>query len=318
MIPGPPNPRSPRHPLPRLRRHSVLLVTLLPFARLLLGAAPVAAEEREVQATLNQVRDAWLAADAVVVGIYAGVDSTFGPLYHVIDVREVWMGTFPGGKLVFKAPRGVYEPKGTEVLLMLWDRLNGATDSYLETARKRYGEESALTIGPDSITNYLLPFAAYAFPFHKGKMLLRGKTSLQEEIKRSDLHRELLDLEHSLLPAELYRRADAVVYARVSAIDRRSMVIEETTLEYHIVVDFEVIDVFKGKTISTLHLDYRSFPRSPRFKENEEVILFLARSGDDLFLESGKRSVFHVVQGVVAENDQPLAEFEHSLHASKH
>lgn len=271
-----------------------------------------------MQATLNQVRDAWLAADAVVVGIYAGVDSTLGPLYHVVDVREVWMGNFPGGKLVFKAPRGVYAPKGTEVLLMLWDRLNGATDSYLETARKRYGEESALKIGPDSITNYLLPFAAYAFPFQKGKMLLRGKAAARpEEIKRSDLHRELLELEHSLLPAELYRRADSVVYARVSAIDRRSRVIEDTTLEYHIVVDFEVIDVFKGKTISTLHLDYGSFPRSPRFKENEEVILFLARSGEELYLESGKRCVFHVVQGVVAENDQSLRDFEHSLNASK-
>jgi hypothetical protein len=275
----------------------------------------VAAQKQEVRATLNQVRDAWLAADAAVVGIYAGVDSALGPLYHVAEVREVWMGNFPGGKLVFKAPRGLNEPKGTEVLLMLWDRLNGATDSYLETARKRYGEETGQRIGPDSITNYLLPFATYAFPFHKGKMVLRGTTSLQEEIKRGDLHRQLLELEHSLLPPELYRRADSVVYARVSAVDHRSRVIEETTIEYHIVVDFEVIDVFKGKSMSTLRLDYGSFPRSPRFKENEEVILFLSRSGDALFLELGKRCVFHVVQGTVAETEQPLRVFTKSLQA---
>ena len=297
------HPRSNRAHLPTLLQ--LLLPLLLP------GSA--AAQKQEVQATLNGIHDAWLAADAAVVGEYQGVDSTLGAAYHAVDVREVWMGTAAPGKLVFKAPRGVVAEPGTEALLMLWDRLSAATDSYLETARVRYGEDAWKRIGPDSLATYLLPFAQYAFPFHKDKLVLRGTSAFPQEVKRGDLHKTLLDLEYSLLPPQLYRRVDAVVHARVSAVDRRSRVIEDTAVEYHIVVDFEVLDVFKGNPLQSLRLDYGSFPRSPRFKENEEVVLFLSRSGEALYLQQGKRAVFHVVQGAVTETSQPLREFVKSL-----
>jgi len=280
-------------------------------------ASAASAQTTEFVATRAQVRDAWLAADAVAFGDYTGVDSSLGPSYHTAAVRESWMGQVPSGRLVFKAPRGIEVEPGTQVLLMLWDRLNAATDSYIETARQRYGEDVWTRIGSDSITTYLLPFAQYALPFHDGKIKLRSGSMFPEEVKRGDLQREMRELEYTLLPPQLYRRSDLVVHARVQFVDRRNRVIEGVPVELRIYVEFEPIEIIKGSQPDSLKLAYSSFPRSPRFDRDEQVILFLSRADQDFILEPGKRAVFHVRDGTVGETGQPLRTFIQSLHAEK-
>ncbi len=275
------------------------------------------AQATEFVATRAQVRDAWLAADAVAFGDYTGVDSSLGPIYHTATVHESWMGQVPSGRLVFKAPRGLEVEPGTQVLLMLWDRLNAATDSYIETARQRYGEDVWTRIGSDSITTYLLPFAQYALPFRDGKIKLRSASMFPEEVKRGDLQREMRELEYTLLPPQLYRRSDLVVHARVQHVDRRNRVIEGVPVELRIYVEFEPIEIIKGSQPDSLKLAYSSFPRSPRFDRDEQVILFLSRADEGFILEQGKRAVFHVRDGTVGETGQPLRTFIQSLHAEK-
>jgi len=271
------------------------------------------AQEGEVAATRVQLRDAWISVDAVVLGTYEGVDSTLGPQYHRVQVREVWLGRPTPGPLIFKAPRGVEASPGDETLLMLWDRLNGVTDAYLENARALYGEDAWRRVGPDSIASYLLPFSRYAFAFHKGKLTLRGSSAFPEEVKRSELHDEFLDLEYSLAPKRLFQRSDLVVLAKVSQLDKRNRVIEGISVEYRIGVTFDILELIKGSRPDSLHLDYGSFPRTPRFEQDEEVLLFLTRADDGYFLEQGKRAVFHVRDGMVLETDQPLRPFIQSL-----
>ncbi|MFQ5601115.1 MAG: hypothetical protein ACE5G2_11255 [Candidatus Krumholzibacteriia bacterium] len=294
---------------PRRSWARTLLLALLGAS---LGRAPLVAAQPEVKATRTQLRDAWLSVDAAVVGTYAGLDSTLGPLYHVVEVDDVWMGSAARGQLVFKAPRGIRAEPGNEVLLMLWDRLIGATDSYLETSSRRYGERAWQRIGPDSLASYLLPFSKYAFPLHKGKLVLRGTSVFKDELKRKELHDELLDFELTLLPEELYRGVDVVVRARVVKLERKSKVVEGVPVEYRIYVDFETLEELKGDAPATLHLEYSSFPRSPRFDQDEEVILFLTRTDTGLFLKQGKRAVCRIVDGAV-ETGQPVREFVRSL-----
>jgi hypothetical protein len=56
-------------------------------------------------------------------------------------------------------------------------------------------------------------------------------------------------------------------------------------------------------------LEFQSFPRAPRFKTGDEVVLMLARGPQGPYLEHGKRSVLHVVNGEVLEVGRPLQEF---------
>ena len=277
---------------------------------LLLVAAPGAAE---VAATRAQLRDAWLSVDVVVLATYDGVDSTLGPAYHACSVREAWLGSVKPGRLLFKAPRGVDAAPGDETLFMLWERLNGATDSYLENSRERLGDAAWAAIGPDSIAAHLLPFARYAFPFQDRKLTLRGTGPFLEKIKQGDLRREFLELEYSLLPAQLFARSDLVLQARVERVDKRRRVIEGVAVEYRVVADFSIVEMWKGERPDSLRLDYSSFPRSPRFDAGEEVILFLVRRDGELILEPGKRAVYHVRDGTVGETGQPLRQFFGSL-----
>jgi hypothetical protein len=280
----------------------------------LLAAPATAAQEGEVQATLWQLKDAWLSADAVVVGTYLGPDSSLGSLYHRVEVEHVWMGSPSPGPLLFKAPRGINVEPEREALIVLWDRLNAATDSYLETSTRRYGEGAWVRIGPDSLTGYLLPFKQYAFGFVDGKMVLRGTSVYKQELSRNGLRKELLEYEFTLLPAQLYVDSDVVLHARVAKLEKRSKVIQGVPVEYRIYVDFEALDVVRGELEGALRLEYASFPRSPRFEDDEEVILFLKRSPEGaLYLAHGKRAVYHVIDGSVAESDQPLSEFIKSL-----
>lgn len=273
----------------------------------------VEAQPGEVAATQAQLRDAWMSVDAAVLTTYEGVDSTLGPQYHRALVREVWMGSPAPGPIVFKAPRGIEAAPGDETLLMLWDRLNGVTDGYLENARERYGEAAWSRIGPDSIASYLLPFSRYAFAFHKGKLTLRGSSAFPKKIKRGDLKDDLQDLEYSLLPPQLFERTDLVAHAKVHQLDKRSRVIEGIAVEYRVSVDFSILELIKGSRPDSLRLAYGSFPRTPRFEEDEEVVLFLTRVEDRFILEQGKRAVFHVQDGAVAETGQPLREFIKSM-----
>jgi len=295
--------------------HGILKVPALVAALGLAGlTAPGArAQEGEVAATRVQLRDAWMSVDAVVLATYEGVDSTLGPLYHRAQVREVWMGSPAPGPILFKAPRGVEASRGDETLFMLWDRLNGVTDSYLENARERYGEDAWHRIGPDSVASYLLPFSRYAFAFHKGKLTLRGSSAFPEKVKRRELQDEFQDLEYSLLPRQLFQRADLVVHAVVRRLDKRSRVIEGIAVEYRVTVDFGILELVKGSRPDSLRLEYSSFPRTPRFEDGEEVLLFLTRVEDRFILEQGKRAVFHVQDASVVETGQPLREFIKSL-----
>ncbi|HZM16341.1 MAG TPA: hypothetical protein VFE28_10080 [Candidatus Krumholzibacteria bacterium] len=299
------------------RQRRTALAAVATAALTALAPARAAAPSGEVLGTRAQLRDAWLSVDAVVLGIYAGVDSSLGAAYHAATVREVWLGTPAPGRLLFKAPRGINAKPGDETLLMLWDRLNGATDAYLDTARERYGDATGARIGPDSLSGYLLPFPQYAWPLQQGKLRLKGSSAFPEEIKRSELKKEFQELEYTLLPAELYGRSDVVVHARVAAVDKRHRVIEGISVEVRVYVEFEPIEMIKGSQPDSLKLDYGAFPRSPRFVRDEQVILFLKKSGNELILEAGKRAVFHVQQGSIAETGQPLREFFKALRAGE-
>lgn len=277
--------------------------------------AQAAAEDSDapVRATVRQLRDAWLSVDVVVTGTYAGVDSSLGAIYHALDIDEVWMGTPRDGRLWFKAPRGVNLSPGQEGLFMLWDRLNGATDSYLENATRLHGDDAWRLVGPDSLAAYLLPFARYAFRFDGNRIRLRGTGTTRNEMKRSELHGLLLDYELTLLPTAQFEKADLVVRARVRAVDKRKREIDDIAIEFRIHADFEVLGTLKGDPPAALRLEFSSFPRSPRFDVDEEVILFLSEVEEQYFLAKGKRGVYHVVDGVVAETGQPFPEFARSL-----
>lgn len=266
-----------------------------------------------VRATVRQLRDAWLSVDVAVTGTYAGVDSAVGPIYHAIDLDEVWMGTPSDGRLWFKAPRGVNLAPGQQGLFMLWDRLNGATDSYLENSTRLHGGDAWRLVGPDSLAGHLLPFGRYAFRFDGDRIRLRGTGTTRSDMKRSELHGVLLDYELTLLPAAQFETSDLVVRARVRAVDKRKREIEDIAVEFRVHADFEVLGTFKGEPPAELRLEYSSFPRSPRFDVDEEVILFLRQVEEQFFLSKGKRGVYHVVDGTVAETGQPVPEFAKSL-----
>jgi len=285
-------------------------------AALLAPAAVAVAAEKPAPVSRAQLRDAWLSADAVVLGVYTGADSGLGPWIHTADIREVWMGTPAPGKFVFKAPRGVDISSGTETLLFLWDRLNGVTDSYIEAARDRFGDAAPARIAPDSITAYLLPFSQYALALEKGKIEVRGQSVFPEKVGRKELRKMFQELEYTLLPPQLYTRSDLVIHARVDYVDVRRRVIEGMAVEYRVYASFEPIEVIKGTQPDSLKVDYGSFPRSPRFVRDEQVILFLKRAGDELLLEPGKRAVYHVRDGSVGETGQPLREFFKTLRAT--
>jgi hypothetical protein len=270
-------------------------------------------EKKIVRATVRQLSDAWLSVDAAVVGTYAGIDSAQGPTYHAFDLEEVWLGSPAPGRLLFKAPRGVGLEPGDEALLMLWDRLNGATDSYLENATRLHGNDAWRLVGPDSLASYLLPFPRYAFRFDGKRIRLRGTSAYRQDMKRSELRGVLLDYELTLLPTALFADSDLVVRARVRSVDKRKREIEKIAVEFRIYVDLEVLGMLKGEPPPELRLDYTSFPRAPRFDVDEEVILFLTQVEDRFFLKQGKRGVYHVIDGAVAETDQPLPEFVKSL-----
>lgn len=273
-------------------------------------------DEKFVRATVRQLRDAWLSVDAAVVGTYTGIDSAAGPIYHGLDLDDVWMGTPATGRLVFKAPRGVGLEPGDEALFMLWDRLNGVTDSYLEKSTRLYGEDTWYRVGPDSLASYLLPFPRYAFRFDGDRIRLRGTSAYRQDMKRSELRGTLLDYELTLLPAAQFGDADLVVRARVRNVDKRKREFEEVAVEFRIYVGLEILGTLKGDPPAELRLDYTSFPRAPRFDVDEEVILFLTLVEERFFLKHGKRSVYHVIDGAVAETGQPFPAFVESLQSA--
>ncbi len=286
-------------------------------ASLALAVCAATPATAQVAAPRAQLRDAWLAVDVVVLGTYEGVDSTLGSAYHACKVHEAWLGNPAAARLLFKAPRGIDVSPGDETLLMLWDRLNAATDSYLETSRERLGEATWTAIGPDSIAPYLLPFSRYAFPLQDGKLTLRGTSPFPENIKRAELKREFLQLEYTLLPAELFRRSDLVLHARVDSVDIRRRVMVGVAVGCRGVAVFSPVEMLMGTRPDSLRLDYVSFPRSPRFTAGEEVILFLVQRGGELILEPGKRGVYHVRAGAVGETGQPVRQFFASLYGSR-
>jgi hypothetical protein len=271
-----------------------------------------------VTGTLEQLRDAWLSSDAAVVGIYKGVDSTLGPAYDVVDVAEVWMGSPAPGRLVFKAPRGNRARRGDVALLFLWDRLNAASDSYLDESKRRYGEQAWGKIGPDSSAAYLLPFGTYAYPFDGDKLVLRGISAFPSQYKHDELQRDLEDYEATLQPQKLFERADTVERARVRHVEKATKVSNGIVVEYRIQVRFEPLETWKGAALDSLQIDFASFPRSPRFTQDEEVVLFLARFQDGrLYLDLGKRAVYHIAKGETVETHQPVAEFRKSLQGGR-
>jgi len=273
------------------------------------GTARPPATAPEVHATRAQIRDAWVASDAAVFGTYAGVDSALGPAYHVLQVADVWLGTPARGRLVFKAPRGIRVRPGAPGLFFLWDRLAGVTDAYLREARERWGERTLATIGPDSIATYLLPFPAYALAFDGDRLRLRGGGAFRTEVDRAALKDELLDLEIALRPPSLYRTSAAVVRARVAHVEEIAKTQSGVLVELRIAARMRRLETYKGAVPDSLALEYPSFPRAPRFREGEEVILFLGRGAAGPYLEHGKRAVFHVENGAVVETGRPLAAF---------
>jgi hypothetical protein len=262
-----------------------------------------------VRGTEAQLRDAWLSSDAVVVGTYAGIDSALGPQYHVLQAAEVWLGSPAAGRLVFKAPRGMRGRRGDTIMLLLWDRLGGAPNSYLEESKARWGEALWQRIGPDSVASYLLPFPAYAFPLENDGLVLRGGGAFPKRVSRGDLKKQLLDYMWTLLPQNLYQSADVVVRARVRDVSVTARKNEDIVVDYRVDADLQAVEALKGQAPRPLRLQFASFPRSPRFEKGEEVILFLARGEAGLYLPHGKRSVYHVQQGEVLETGRPLSEF---------
>lgn len=276
-------------------------------------AAQAGGEADVVRGSRAQLRDAWLASDAVVVGVYAGSDSNLGPRYHNLRVQEVWLGTPAPGSLVFKAPRGIRTAPGSTVLLFLWDRLAGVFDAYLDESRRRHGDGTWAAIGPDSITVYALPFAGYAYPFDGDELRLRGRGAFTTRIARHALRDELEKFEATLRPEALCRNAALCVRARVDDVQPQPRRQDEVVVESRIAVRFAVLETFRGTAPDSLHLDYVSFPRAPRFVAAEEVVLFLADDAGRWYLPFGKRSVLHLQQGEVLETGQPLSELRKTL-----
>jgi len=270
---------------------------------------PKSGESLTVRGSRDALRDAWLASDAAVFGTYHGVDSTLGSRYHVLEVADVWMGTPSRGRLVFKAPRGIRLRAGQDGLVLLWDRLAGATDAYLQEMQERHGDGLWAVAGPDSITPYLLPFGAYSYGFDGERLRLRGTSPFPTEIQRSELEQEMLDFESELLPENLYRSAETVLRAKVQAARLQPRREGDVLIELRVAATFDVEEIYKGAGLDTLRLEFASRPRAPRFRADEVVVLFLARGEGGLRLAQGKRAVFHVVEGEVLEAGQPLAAF---------
>lgn len=281
------------------------------------SAPPAAPAQRAqppgVRGTEAQLRDAWLASDAVVVGTYGGVDSALGPDYHVLQAAEIWLGSPTPGRLVFKAPRGMRGRRGDLVMLLLWDRLGGAPNSYLEESKARYGEDLWRRIGPDSLAAYLLPFPAYAYPFDDDHLVLRGSGAFPKRVAKRELKKQLQDYMWGLLPQNLFAAATVVVRARVLEVAVTARRNQDIIVDYRVDAQLEAIEALKGAAPAPLRLQYASFPRSPRLTQGEEVILFLSPSDAGLFLAHGKRSVYHVERGEVLETGQPLSEFVKQL-----
>ena len=264
---------------------------------------------------MQLVKEAWLASDAVVYGIYRGESATAGPAYHQIDVDETWMGTPSPGPVLFKAPRGIKAKPGDQVLLMFWDELNGATHAYLEKGQRNYGAALWETIGPDSITTYLLPFSRFAFFFEKGKIDLRGTDMFGDPVKKRDLRRDLVEFEESLQPNAQFQTALAVVECEVEEREFKIYEVDDIPVEHRIFVQFRTGVVYKGEVPDMFSFEYGSFPRSPRFEKGDSVLLFLGQREDAWYLIHGKRGVFHVENGQVLELGQPLREFLKAMNA---
>ena len=267
----------------------------------------------DVRGSRAALRDAWLAVDAAVFGTYAGVDSALGSRYHAFDVDDVWMGPPARGRLVFKAPRGIRLQPGQSGLLLLWDRLAGATDAYLAEVQERFQDAFWTQVGPDSITPYVLPFGSYGYPFHGDKLRLRGAGAFPTEVSRERLKRDMLNIEIGLLPESLYRSSDAVLRAKVRATELRPRYAGDAVIDLRVAADFEVEETYKGTSADSLRLEFGSYPRAPRFRQDETVILFLETGPSGSYLAQGKRSVFHVVDGEVVEAGKLLGEFVKSM-----
>jgi hypothetical protein len=302
-----------------MKRISAIAVALALVAAvgLPLAAAPPPASRTSkpegVTGTRAGINDAWLSSDAVVNGVYRGADSTLGPYGHVIDVEQTWMGTPARGRLAFKAPRGIRGQPGDRMLLFLWDRLAGASDSFLEESKRRYGDETWARIGPDSVSVYLLPFAAWSYPYHQSELVLRGQSVFPTRIDIGKLRTELDEFEESLRPENLFQHADVVMRAHVEDVEPGERKEFGLVVERWVFVDFKRLETYKGNAPDTLRSRFLSVPRSPRFRPDEEVILFLVRGPEGLYLDQGKRSVLHVVKGEVVEANRPLSEFREVL-----
>lgn len=270
--------------------------------------APVGASAQS-RTSLQQVKEAWLAADAVVYGEYEGVDAEAGPAYHRIDVDEVWFGSPSRGPVLFKAPRGIQAEPGDQVLLMLWDELNGSTHAFLEKSRRIYGEELWKTIGPDSITTYLLPFSRFAFVFDDGRIDLGGTNIFGNRVRKRDLREDINAFESEMRPAVQFQNSEVVVQATVTKRDFKIFEVEDVPVELRVHVDFRRQEAYKGDVEETFSIEYGSFPRSPRFEAGETVLMFLSRRADSLILPFGKRSLVHIGDGQVLETGQPLREY---------
>jgi len=287
----------------------------LGLGMLWMTAAPTTSAWAESRASMQIVHEAWLAADAVVYGIHRGVSKQAGPEYHEIDVQETWMGTPSPGMVLFKAPRGIKAEPGDQVLLMLWDELNGATHAYLEKAQRNYGDALWENIGPDSVTTYLLPFSRFAFTFQKGKIDLRGTDLFGDPVKKRDLWRDLVDFEETLQPHAQFQTAEAVVECVVEERDFKIYEVENVPVEHRVFVKFRTGVVYKGDVPKEFSFEYGSFPRSPRFEKGDSVLLFLAQREGSWYLPHGKRGVFHIDGGQVLEAGQPLREFLKAMQA---
>jgi hypothetical protein len=250
------------------------------------------------------------------LAVYGGPDSLRGPYVHVLDVQDVWAGTPARGRLWFKAPRGIRAKPGDRGLFFLWDRLGGATDGFIEESKARYGDKVWERIGPDSSSVYLLPFPTYAYPFEKDALVLRGQSAFPTSIPVDKLHNELLEYDATLQPQRLYKTVSTVARVRAERVDQGTRTEHGLVVERWVLTRFRRLEVYKGQMPDTLAMRYISTPRAPRFRKDDELILFLSNGPEGPFLEQGKRAVLHVVRGEVLEAARPLAEFVKSLRGS--
>ena len=95
--------------------------------------------------------------------------------------------------------------------------LAGATDAYLTEMQERYADRFWIVAGPDSITPYLLPFAPTVTPSTATGCVCGERAPFPTEVQRDELKNDMLDLEITLLPENLYRNADTVLRASVQA-----------------------------------------------------------------------------------------------------